>query len=191
MARRSGSRPAGAAPCLRCATCVPAMARRRCAARHRHAMSGAGEIVAVLGSNGVGKTTLNNALSRPDSRRVPARSASTAAAIDGPRRPRSSTLGLIQVPEGRKIFPNLNVRENLELGSYRRAARTARRATSTGLRRSSRGWRSAPGSAPARCPAASSRCSPSAAGSWPSRACSSWTSPRSASRRSSSRRCSR
>jgi branched-chain amino acid transport system ATP-binding protein len=29
--------------------------------------------------------------------------------------------GLIQVPEGRKIFPNLSVRENLELGSYRRA----------------------------------------------------------------------
>jgi branched-chain amino acid transport system ATP-binding protein len=34
--------------------------------------------------------------------------------------------GLIQVPEGRKIFPNLSVRENLELGSYRRA--TANRA---------------------------------------------------------------
>ena len=30
-------------------------------------------------------------------------------------------LGLIQVPEGRCIFPNLSVRENLELGSYRRA----------------------------------------------------------------------
>ena len=29
--------------------------------------------------------------------------------------------GLIHVPEGRKIFPNMNVRENLELGSYRRA----------------------------------------------------------------------
>jgi len=34
-------------------------------------------------------------------------------------------LGLIQVPEGRKIFPNMTVRENLELGSYRRG--TARR----------------------------------------------------------------
>jgi branched-chain amino acid transport system ATP-binding protein len=29
--------------------------------------------------------------------------------------------GLIHVPEGRKIFPNMSVRENLELGSYRRA----------------------------------------------------------------------
>ncbi|MBM3519146.1 MAG: ATP-binding cassette domain-containing protein, partial [Alphaproteobacteria bacterium] len=29
-------------------------------------------------------------------------------------------LGLIQVPEGRRVFPNLSVRENLELGSYRR-----------------------------------------------------------------------
>ena len=31
--------------------------------------------------------------------------------------------GLIHVPEGRRIFPNLNVRENLELGSYRRGRR--------------------------------------------------------------------
>jgi branched-chain amino acid transport system ATP-binding protein len=30
--------------------------------------------------------------------------------------------GLIHVPEGRRIFPNLSVRENLDLGSYRRAA---------------------------------------------------------------------
>ncbi|HUI16638.1 MAG TPA: ABC transporter ATP-binding protein, partial [Alphaproteobacteria bacterium] len=35
--------------------------------------------------------------------------------------------GLVQVPEGRRVFPNLSVRENLELGSYRRAR--ARRAS--------------------------------------------------------------
>src|SRR5262249_56207316 len=37
--------------------------------------------------------------------------------------------GVVQVPEGRKIFPSLTVRENLELGSYTRAAK-ARRADS-------------------------------------------------------------
>jgi len=80
---------------------------------------GAGEIVAVLGSNGVGKTTLNKVLSgvlrandgeiRFDGKFLT--SASSADIVEA---------GLIQVPEGRKIFPNMSVRENLELGSYRR-----------------------------------------------------------------------
>ena len=79
-----------------------------------------GEIVAVLGSNGVGKSTLNRAISglvRP-----------TAGAIrfDGAevRDEKPSAIvarGLIHVPEGRRIFPNLSVGENLDLGSYRRA----------------------------------------------------------------------
>ena len=34
--------------------------------------------------------------------------------------------GVVQVPEGRKIFPSLSVRENLELGSYSRRARPHR-----------------------------------------------------------------
>jgi branched-chain amino acid transport system ATP-binding protein len=79
-----------------------------------------GEIVAVLGSNGVGKTTLNNVISgliKPRAGRV---------RFDGQditgRRPRDIVaMGLAQVPEGRKIFPNLTVRENLELGAFRRA----------------------------------------------------------------------
>ncbi|AWN51258.1 ABC transporter ATP-binding protein [Methylobacterium sp. 17Sr1-1] len=78
-----------------------------------------GEIVAVLGANGVGKTTLNKVLSgvvsaragtiRFDGKSITAASAS--AIVEA---------GLIHVPEGRKIFPNLSVRENLVLGSYRR-----------------------------------------------------------------------
>ena len=58
-------------------------------------------------------------------RRLPRRAAATIR-FDGARhrraraRPRSSQRGLVQVPEGRRIFPNLSVRENLELGSYRR-----------------------------------------------------------------------
>jgi branched-chain amino acid transport system ATP-binding protein len=81
---------------------------------------GAGEIVAVLGSNGAGKTTLNMAISglvKPRGGRV------VFEGCDITARPPAEIMGagLIQVPEGRKIFPNLSVRENLELGSYRRA----------------------------------------------------------------------
>jgi branched-chain amino acid transport system ATP-binding protein len=79
----------------------------------------AGEIVAVLGSNGVGKSTLNNTLSgllKPDAGKIHFVDANIAGAIPAA----IVALGLIQVPEGRRIFPNLTVRENLELGSYRR-----------------------------------------------------------------------
>ncbi|WP_376961601.1 ABC transporter ATP-binding protein [Azospirillum sp. A26] len=79
----------------------------------------AGEIVTVLGSNGVGKTTLNKVLSGV----LPAWTGEIrfgGARIDGKSAARIVEEGLIQVPEGRKIFPNLSIRENLELGSYRR-----------------------------------------------------------------------
>ncbi|WP_332694160.1 ABC transporter ATP-binding protein [Bosea sp. (in: a-proteobacteria)] len=80
----------------------------------------AGEIVAVLGSNGVGKTTLNKVLSgvlgaSAGEIMFEGRVLSGASAVD------VVEAGLIHVPEGRKIFPNMSVRENLELGSYRRA----------------------------------------------------------------------
>jgi branched-chain amino acid transport system ATP-binding protein len=80
----------------------------------------AGEVVAVLGANGVGKTTLNHALSgliRTDSGTI----TFEGERIDGRKPPEIVTRGLIHVPEGRKIFPNLSVRENLELGAYARA----------------------------------------------------------------------
>ncbi|HUI13792.1 MAG TPA: ABC transporter ATP-binding protein [Xanthobacteraceae bacterium] len=82
---------------------------------------GSGEIVAVLGSNGVGKSTLNRTISgilRP-------RAGAIRFDGDAIAREKSSAIvarGLIHVPEGRRIFPNLSVRENLDLGSYRRAA---------------------------------------------------------------------
>jgi len=81
---------------------------------------GSGEIVALLGSNGAGKSTLNN--------RVSGLVAHMAGRIefDGADITRAHyrdvvRAGLIQVPEGRRIFPNLSVLENLELGSYSRA----------------------------------------------------------------------
>ena len=80
----------------------------------------AGELVALLGSNGAGKTTFNAVLSgllRPtrgqlvfEGQDLTGRSSRTVVQS-----------GLIQVPEGRKIFPNLSVRENLELGCFARA----------------------------------------------------------------------
>ena len=78
-----------------------------------------GEIVAVLGSNGVGKTTLNNTLSgliKPKSGEV----LFEGKSIVGVSPETIVDLGMIHVPEGRKLFPNLSVRDNLELGSYRR-----------------------------------------------------------------------
>ena len=82
---------------------------------------GAGEIVALLGSNGVGKTTLNNVISgfiRPTAGTV----TFDGQQISGCRSRDIVAMGIAQVPEGRKIFPNLTVAENLELGAFRRAA---------------------------------------------------------------------
>ena len=80
---------------------------------------GEGEIVAVLGSNGVGKTTLNNTISgliKPSSGSI----YFDDVLISGRDPVEVVDMGLIHVPEGRKLFPNLSVKENLELGSYRR-----------------------------------------------------------------------
>ena len=78
-----------------------------------------GEIVAVLGSNGAGKSTLNNTLSgllKPSAGAI----RFDDVEIAGVAPAAIVALGLIQVPEGRRVFPNLSVRENLEMGSYRR-----------------------------------------------------------------------
>ena len=78
-----------------------------------------GEIVTVLGANGVGKSTLSRTVSglvRPW--RGTIRFKSEAIGRDRPAD--IVARGLIHVPEGRRIFPNMTVRENLDLGSYRR-----------------------------------------------------------------------
>ncbi len=79
-----------------------------------------GEIVALLGSNGAGKSTLNNTVSGV----VPATGG--CVRFDGQDITRAHyrqvvQAGLIHVPEGRKVFPNLSVLENLALGSFIRA----------------------------------------------------------------------
>ncbi len=78
-----------------------------------------GDVIAVLGPNGAGKTTLNNVLSGilvPVSGNI----CFDGEDITGASAAELVTRGLIHVPEGRRVFPNLTVLENLELGSYRR-----------------------------------------------------------------------
>src|ERR1700756_3522897 len=79
----------------------------------------AGEIVTVLGSNGAGKSTLNRTISGV----LRATHGSIRFADSAIERERPATIvarGLIHVPEGRCVFPNLTIMENLDLGSYRR-----------------------------------------------------------------------
>jgi branched-chain amino acid transport system ATP-binding protein len=78
-----------------------------------------GEIVTVLGSNGVGKSTLSRTISgvmRPWSGAIRFK----GGAIESERPADIVARGLIHVPEGRRIFPNMTVRENLDMGAYRR-----------------------------------------------------------------------
>lgn len=76
-----------------------------------------GEVVAVLGANGAGKTTLNRTLSgllRPRGGTI----RFAGSDIAGADHAAIVRAGLVHVPEGRRVFPNLSVRENLLLGTY-------------------------------------------------------------------------
>jgi branched-chain amino acid transport system ATP-binding protein len=80
-----------------------------------------GELVAVLGANGAGKTTLMRALSgliRPSYGEV----RFLGERIDQLAGDRIARRGLVLVPEGRQVFPELSVIDNLRLGAYARAA---------------------------------------------------------------------
>ena len=77
-----------------------------------------GEIVAMIGANGAGKTTTLKTHRAPLADRGGHDRASTAATSARWRPRTSSSAGISLVPEGRAIFPNLTVRENLELGAY-------------------------------------------------------------------------
>ena len=78
-----------------------------------------GRLVCVIGSNGAGKTTLLRTISGL----VPAVSGSVALAgreLTGLPAHRIPGMGLAHVPEGRRVFPDQSVRDNLILGAYSR-----------------------------------------------------------------------
>jgi branched-chain amino acid transport system ATP-binding protein len=84
-----------------------------------------GEIVAILGPNGAGKTTLVNSIARV------LQPMGGSVFLDGSDlmaiAPHEiSSHGVALVPEGRRIFPKMNVAENLDLGAYATAARPER-----------------------------------------------------------------
>jgi branched-chain amino acid transport system ATP-binding protein len=89
---------------------------------------GAGELVCVLGPNGAGKSTLINALAGLH------RASAGSITMDGrdltalPAH-RYCSAGIAIVPEGRRLFTRMTVRENLELGSYAPGARRERTQT--------------------------------------------------------------
>src|SRR5215475_15640740 len=76
------------------------------------------EIVAVLGANGAGKSTLNRAISGV-LRTTHGSIRFAGSAIEHEKPATIVARGLIHVPEGRCVFPNLTTNENLDLGSYR------------------------------------------------------------------------
>jgi len=76
-----------------------------------------GEIVALVGTNGAGKTTLLNTISgllRPASGSVEF----LGKRIDRLAPHKIMKLGICQIPEGRKLFADMTVGENLEMGAY-------------------------------------------------------------------------
>jgi len=85
-----------------------------------------GEIVSLLGSNGAGKTTTVNAISGI----LPIAKGSIqflGQEINKVEPHVRVEMGLVQIPEGRKIFPTLSVMENLEMGSYLKRPKSFRK----------------------------------------------------------------
>jgi branched-chain amino acid transport system ATP-binding protein len=92
-----------------------------------------GEILALVGGNGAGKTTLLNLISgiiRPSSGKIFFKGENIVCFSPE----RIVELGIIQVPEGRHLFGPLTVRENLELGAYRRRGKRNKKKISEDLK---------------------------------------------------------
>lgn len=84
------------------------------------------EMVAVIGANGAGKTTLINTISgmlKPRKGSVSFKGKRISAIPAN----RIVAEGVVQVPEGRLLFPNMSVRENLEMGGYLQSSQVIRK----------------------------------------------------------------
>ena len=88
---------------------------------------GEGQLVAVLGANGAGKTTTLKTISGV---LTPAGGTITFRGnnVSGLPSHEMADLGIALVPEGRQLFPQLNVEENLRMGSYLKRAKAKRQA---------------------------------------------------------------
>ncbi len=89
---------------------------------------GEGEIVALLGGNGAGKSTTINSVSglvhpRSGSIEYMGKDISKVSVF------KRVEMGLVQVPEGRKLFPAMTVQDNMLIGSYLKHARAKRKET--------------------------------------------------------------
>jgi branched-chain amino acid transport system ATP-binding protein len=87
-----------------------------------------GKIVTLIGANGAGKSTMLNSivgLVRTASGKI----TWNGAEIQGKDTKDIVSAGLVMIPEGRRVFPNLTVEENLTLGAYARKDNAAVRAT--------------------------------------------------------------
>ena len=82
-----------------------------------------GEVVTIIGANGAGKTSLLNAISSM----VPHHKGEIVYQGEQlPDKPyKVVAQGIVQVPEGRQVFANLNVEENLRIGAYLRKDKVA------------------------------------------------------------------
>ena len=83
------------------------------------------ELVVIVGSNGSGKSTILKTISgliRPQSGTI----TFLGKRVDGQLPNRVASLGIIHVPEGRRLFPEMTVQENLELGAYEKVVRRER-----------------------------------------------------------------
>ncbi|MCL2069521.1 MAG: ABC transporter ATP-binding protein [Treponema sp.] len=83
-----------------------------------------GEVITLIGSNGAGKTTTLHAVSNI------LKKTSGSVFFDGKDisltpADKIVAAGLVQVPEGRRVFANLSVRDNLEMGAYTRKRKSA------------------------------------------------------------------
>ena len=86
------------------------------------------ELVSIIGANGAGKSTLINALT--GLRKI------TSGEVRFQNNPMETltsseivSMGIVQVPEGRQVFPQMTVWENIEMGAYRKEARLKRKET--------------------------------------------------------------
>ena len=165
--RRTGPRSSRSSSC---ATSTPATGRSaRCSTSRSRSQPG--RVLALLGSNGAGKTTIARVCSGLV---APTRGAVRFDGEDVTGAPpyQFARRGIVHAPEGRSVFASLTVEENLEL-TFRRSARPSAGAAprSTRPTRSSRGSVSGAGSSRARSRAVSSACSRSRGCSSRSRGC--------------------